>query len=193
MQYAAGESSPEASKLLAAIGHYWPRFSRHGAGSLPRAARAAKGFQRMAPSRSRPPLPWLALMCMMGSAMHAGQFPFALFLLMNFVMYPRPGELLSLRPEQIVAPTSEAGSYARHWSILLAPSEWEIPGKTGEYDETLRFDWDELAWTGPLWHLLAARRKGLPVWPFDAVAMRRLFDQMGRVGEHAIPPPPTRR
>ena len=77
MQYAAGESSPEASKLLAAIGHYWPRFSRHGAGSLPRAARAAKGFQRMAPSRSRPPLPWLALMRMMGSSMHAGQFPFA--------------------------------------------------------------------------------------------------------------------
>ena len=191
MEYASGAASAAATKLLASLGHFLPRYSRHGMGSLPRAARASKGFQRLVPAMARPPLPWLGVCAMIGAATAMGFYPLGLFLLLGFALYPRPGELLGICPEQLVPPRPEAGNYAVHWSIHLCPSEWLTPGKTGEFDETLLLDWPELRWVTPLMQMLRARTPGVPVWPFDAVELRRQFALAASAAqiEHLKPTP----
>ena len=119
-----GSASADASKLIAAMGHFLLQFSRHGASHLPRAVRAAKGFQRLAPGRSRPPLPWVAVCSTMGAACSIGNYPLALFLLLTFAMYPRPGELLEAWPERIIAPQLAVGKWANRWCVLLAHSDF---------------------------------------------------------------------
>ena len=176
-QFALGAHPGEGSKLLAAIGHFYPRFSKLGGLSLVRAGRALQGWTRLAPARARAPLPWSACIAMVGAAAYRRRFPTALFLLLCFAMYPRPGELLTVTPERIVRPQPQAGNYARHWSMVLAPSEMLVAGKTGEFDETLRLDWDELAWISPIMEMLCQQAPGISVWPFDARILRQHFTE----------------
>ena len=128
---------------------------------------------------------------MIGAATSAGHYPLALFLLLGFALYPRPGELLAVTPGQLVPPRPEAGSYAKFWSIHLFPSEWHTPGKTGEFDETLMLDWPELHWVNPLLVMLTQRLPGQSVWAFDAVTLRTQFAAMARAAHitHLHPTP----
>ena len=177
-EFADGAASAGASKLLAAIAHICPCYSRHGAGHLPRALRAAQGWRRLAPARSRAPLPWAALIVMVGTALWQGRDELGLFLLLAFVMYPRPGELLSIKPSQLVPPIPAAGVYADQWGLILSPSQLGVAGKTGEFDESLLMDWPELRWMDPLLHALRRRPCQCSVWNFDADSLRRMFNQV---------------
>ena len=97
------------------------------------------------------------------------------YLLLAFALCPRPGELLALTPERLIQPRPDAGRYAKHWPILLAPSDSLVAGKTGEFDETLRLDWDELDWLHPVLLMLSRRQRGKSVWPFNAKEVRTMF------------------
>ena len=139
-QYVMGSNTLDASKLLAAIGHFESQFSRYGSAKLPRVIRCIQAFRKANPPKSRLPLPFLGLMAMIGAALHCNQGAFALYLLLGFVCYPRTGELLSLTAGQLIAPVESAGEHANSWAILLSPFEQRKAGKTGEFDESLRID-----------------------------------------------------
>lgn len=61
MIYAEGASSSGATKLVAAIMHFLPRFDKYGLAGLLCTSRALKGFAKLAPPRSGAPLLWAAL------------------------------------------------------------------------------------------------------------------------------------
>ena len=103
----AGRPSSEGSKFLASMMHLWPSLKPQG--GFPRAARALKGWRRLAPARARRPIPWLAACAMMGTLLYLGKDDLAFAILIAFVCYLRPGKLCGLRPEQIVARVRGAG------------------------------------------------------------------------------------
>ena len=59
-------------------------------------------------------------------------------MLIHFIGYLRPGELVSLRCHQLVEPVPGAG--VKWWSLLLAPEQDGTPSKVGEFDETALLD-----------------------------------------------------
>ena len=174
-QYVEGSNALDASKLLAAIGHFESQYSRYGKAKLPRAIRCIQAFRKANPPKSRLPLPYLGLMAMIGAALHRNHGAFALYLLLAFVCYPRPGELLSLTPGQLIAPVENAGEHANSWAILLSPFEEGKAGKTGEFDESLRIDWPELKWLHPLLRMIARLPPNQKVWPFAERGIHDLY------------------
>ena len=58
-QFFEGYPGSMGSKLQAALADEIPRYSKHGAGKLPRFYRALQAWNRLAPGETRDPLPWL--------------------------------------------------------------------------------------------------------------------------------------
>eukprot|EP00959_Pyramimonas_sp_CCMP1952_P359008 7517388-Pyramimonas_sp.AAC.1 len=78
-------------------------------------------------------------MAMIGAALLQGLRDAALALLICFIGYLGPSELVKLKGPQLVAPA--AGSATRHWMLLLSPGEGNIGSKTHEFDESVALDW----------------------------------------------------
>ncbi len=86
--------------------------------------------------------------------------------------YLRPGEAMALEPLNFVAPTPPAVPL---WSILVRPSELEVPSKTFEYDDTVIWDHAHLQWMVTFfekWH--ATPVKG-PIWSFTYTELAKEF------------------
>lgn len=94
--YFEGMPSAYGSKLKAALGDENPRYSRHGAGRLPRFARALQAWIRLSPGKTRP-VPWLHLVLIVLDLLHDSLAIEALFFITTFVCYFRPGESLPWR------------------------------------------------------------------------------------------------
>ena len=99
----------------------------------PRAHRALQGWGKMAPAHSRLPLPWLGLMALLGAMLWRNQWMAALCALLMFVLYLRPGEALTMTPEQMVPPLAVAAGAAHlaAWGFIIGPSLLGGPSKTG--------------------------------------------------------------
>ena len=139
--YFSGGAHAEGSYLYAAIQFFFPEVFKHGSRGLPRTVRALKGFKRLAPGSSRPPLPQVALFALVGAAMFIGLQSFALALLLGYNCYLRPGELLSLAPSQLIRPRQ--GSGTSRWALILAPEDGARASKTGEFDESVMIEMPE--------------------------------------------------
>ncbi|CAK0804177.1 unnamed protein product, partial [Prorocentrum cordatum] len=154
-----GYPSEEATKYMAALAH-----CRAAPGRLqvafPRAARAAKGWARLVPPRSRLPLPWPIACLMIDWMLDAGETTAAAATAVCFALYLRPAELLSLTREQVIPPAEGAPpgrTFLNFWSVVLRPMECAQPSKTGVYDEGLLLDSPEFTWLPPLLQALRAR------------------------------------
>ena len=138
-----GYGGGEASRLIAAWQDRFPEYGRQGMWSLPHAQRAAKGFRRLAPTRSRLPLP-LAFACAIAMvALAEGEWLEAVAWLVMFVAYLRPSELLTLESQHIVPPPPrDLGAGVKHVSILVRPMESRssVPSKTGRFDDSVLLD-----------------------------------------------------
>ena len=73
-------------------------------------------------------------------AVNQGKIEIALVLLLNFVLYLRPGEFETLRVGDIMRPVKKGGPIYQFWSILLHPQEEGLPSKTQQWDEALTLD-----------------------------------------------------
>ena len=179
--YFEGFSHVDGDKLIAALKYNLPLFTSDERSLLPRARAALRGFRRLAPSRSCAPLPWIALMGMVGAALFAQRPDIVLGLLLQFLCYLRPGELVGLKRGQVIAPQS--ASFTNHWALLLVPEEEVVTSKTKEFDESVLIDWPEL-WG--LHRLLQRHAAPLgnddAMWTFDHKEYNRMF---GRVSELA--------
>ena len=136
----SGIEVSEGSKTMAAVQHLWP----HAKGRLPRGWRAIKGWSKLAPPRTRLPLPWVGLMALIGAALHQGFFWEAFAMLLQFVCYLRPGELLNLKHANLMAPARAAGPGGRWWGLILGDHEMGRAAKSGEFDESVQLDRDDL-------------------------------------------------
>ena len=66
--------------------------------------------------------------------------PLALLVLTAMTAYLRPGEVMSLRAEDILPPSQGQAALLREWSVFLRPEERGEPTKTGTFDETIYLD-----------------------------------------------------
>ena len=113
-----------------------------------RSRNALKGFRRLAQGLSRAPLPWIAVCAILGAGLHRGLVDFSLAVLIMFIAYLRPVELLQLTGVQLIAPLK--GSGTRWWAVLIAPEELGIGTKTRQYDESVLLDWEIIPKLGSL-------------------------------------------
>ena len=140
-----GADAAEGWKTLAALYHcrldLAPRFA-----NVPRVIRALKGWSRLAPARSRLPLPWLMTMLVINSMMKLRFHTSALATALCFALYLRPSEALSLRREQLIPPVRLARRAEKKWSVVLHPFEGGRPSKTKAFDESLTAESTAFPW-----------------------------------------------
>ena len=126
-----GAAADEGNTLLAALTYLRTDLSR-GAPELPRARRAAAGWRKMAPSRSRLPLPW-EVAALIAEEMLLRRRPVeAAATLVCFAFYLRPSEVLRLRRVDLVPPVAGASPALCPWTLGLNPQEGYISSETGE-------------------------------------------------------------
>jgi hypothetical protein len=186
-----GDPSAEGSKDLAAMGYVSPLLTR-GAPELTRAHDACRGWRKLAPQKTRLPLP-LGLTCaLINQMMKANQAVQAEALAVTFAFYLRPSVTLGLRVEDVVPPPRGARGAKRKWSLILHPQECEIPSKVGLFDEAMLLDNPEFMFLGKV---LAARARaspgGSPMFPVRHLAWAQsLADaaaQLGLEGRGKVP------
>ena len=176
--YEEGKRADYAEKLVASIQYYCPQLASSPKHALGRTRRAMKGFAKLAPHRSRVPLPWEWAAGIATIMVKEGSFEEALVLLLQFDSYARPSALLRLRGSDLIAPVAATG--LDRWALVLAPQEREVATKTGTYDETVaigNFDVD-------LTQLLAQKKRttanGDLVFKTDAVKYRKAFSKAAK-------------
>ena len=149
-----GHDSGDAWKILAALAHFrldiQPKLS-----NLPRAVRAARGWTRLAPARSKLPMPWPVACLLIQQMIEHKRFQAALATAVGFALYLRPSEVLGLTREQLVPPLRKGGT----WAIVLHPFELENPSKTHHFDESITVDSPAFPWLGSLFSALHRRTR----------------------------------
>ncbi len=168
--YYSGATVDQAAQLLSALAFSIPGVSRRTP-ELPRARRALKGFNRLAPPRARLPLPWPVTALLVTRLTADGHHEAAFLTVLNFVFYTRPSEILRLRRRDLVPPPPIGPVHLRRWSVLLKPFEKEDPSKTGVFDESLLSDNPEFKWVDA--ELARLRRSG----PLDSLITDLTYPQ----------------
>ena len=108
---------------------------------------------------------------------------FGLALLIGFLCYLRPGELVQLRVTNLIEPCRGAGTIS--WAILIAPFLLGRTSKTKQFDESVLLDPPELRTPGALQALrrlltaaLARSPTGGSLWPFDLKQFESLWQRV---------------
>lgn len=177
--YFRGRNHDTAEKLLAALQFTCEGVRLNWPTSVPRALRVAAGFKRLAPGHSRAPLPWTALLALAGAAYAEGTPLLGLALIVQFVGYLQPSELLNLTRRSVIA--SEGGRVGETVSLLLAPWELGETGKTGEFDESVVLRRPELpALTGALRAMARREPKSGNMFGLSYCEYTRHFHRLAR-------------
>ncbi|CAK0866522.1 unnamed protein product, partial [Prorocentrum cordatum] len=168
-----GEQASTGMYVAVAVNHFYPKYGRLGASSLPRVWKALKGWKRLTPGRSRMPEPLIIWCALMHGLVLQGQRMMAVFLALALSTYLRPSSLFKLRPGDIVKPC--AGS--PRWGLLMHPQERLAPDKTGEFDLSVGLDSRWLLWLGPLLESMQELDPRRSVWDFDYPMLLRSVRQ----------------
>lgn len=152
--YFEGEPGSLGSQLYSALSDHWPEVGKGGHCALPRFYRARQAWRRMAPGRTRDPLPYLHLVLVVMSLLSKNRVSFAAACLLMWTCYLRPSEVLDLHVGDVLAPSSSCP----HVSLLLHPFERGGPSKVGEFDDGVPLDMQGMEWLGP-WLLKQAGRR----------------------------------
>ena len=175
-EFFRGLSPSDGGKLLGALQRYIPRIRSNGDWALPRARRALKTWQLLAPAFQRLPLPWVCLCAMLGWCLFRRQVAAAIHLLVAFRAYLRPGVSDRLRVFQLVRGCPLAGSHYECWGLLLNASVLHTPGKTGTFDGAVALDTE--MWLHDFFLTLKQGRQPLdPLWPVRGGPLIDLFEQ----------------
>ena len=132
--YMDGEDISTAQYAVAALMHFNPGLRSTNMVVLPHARQSLKGWRKMAPNRSRLPVPWEVTALV---ATHA-IICFALHMLPMFALYLRPSEALRIRCCDVSRPNRRGSAAYQNWTVVLHPQEEGLPSKTREFDECLQ-------------------------------------------------------
>ncbi|CAE7463997.1 unnamed protein product [Symbiodinium sp. CCMP2592] len=172
-----GEELSQGQYLIAAIQFYQPHL-RGSRGGLDLAKQTLAGWRRLDPPKSRLPLPWEVACLMAMEAVTRNMIEVALYILLAFVTYLRPGEVARLLVGGLVPPIGVVTA----WSLILHPLEQGTPSKTGEFDETVLFDLSEIVWIAEqTFRLLKVGHRGTsePLFSVDLETVRSFMQSVG--------------
>ena len=123
-----------------------------------------------------------SLSCMVGAALFVQRPDIALGLLIQFLCYLHPGELVGLKRGQVIAPQS--ASFTSHRALLPAPEEDVVTSKTKGFDESVLTNWPEL------WGLHRFLRRHVAplsehdaMWTFDHKEYYKMFARVSELAE----------
>ena len=132
----SGAATSEVEKTVSAVMF----FKSASMKQYPRVVRALRGQRHVRPHRSRVPLAEEVVSAVAAILVPWGLRPLALLVLTAMTAYLRPGEVMSLRAEDILPPSQGRAALLREWSVFLRPEERGEPTKTGTFDETIYLD-----------------------------------------------------
>ena len=173
--FANGYSPEVGQRFLAAWRAIYTRYSRHGDRSLPRVARALKGWSRVMPSVSRWPIPWPLVAAAMIVLWKRKERIAAMEMALSYIAYLRPAELHGLAVRNLVPPPrpGQPGPMGRY-SLVVRDSAQMVATKTGQMDESVILDRPDLLWMDRLWEALARGRPAdTPLVPLSQEALAR--------------------
>ena len=173
-EFLNGEPADMGSRMLAAIKFFRPEFSRSGSASLPKATQALRGWKRRAPTQTKMPLPFEAVVLIAWRLATTGYWTSAVAVVLMFSLYLRPSEPFLLTGSQLTPPI--AGSRHKFWVVVLHPEERLVASKTMQFNEAIPCDSPDLQWLNPaLKFLRSATAQDAPVFPFTQAAFGRRF------------------
>ena len=92
----------------------------------------------------------------------------ALAMMIQTLLYLRPGELCSMKTKEWLAPYPQALAGVRFWCVLLHSDNQDKASKTNERDKSLMFNSVGFSWMEKELATLAAARNGSELlWPFS--------------------------
>ena len=141
----SGVAGHNGQKLMAALAWVRPKFRKGGEVSLPRSRVGSLALFRRSPGATRQPLPEPVVYAMasrMVALLGSGEKGrnVGLCVIVAHHLYLRPGELARIQWEWIVPAALGSRERGRQCSIVLHPSEEQVPSKVGLFDETLLVD-----------------------------------------------------
>jgi len=186
--YYDGEAPSDGTLMVAALKFFVPEVSRLGMAGLPRSHRATRGWERLAPSLQRLPIPRVVLGAILGFLLFRRHVWTAVKLYFQYRTYLRPGVCDRLETWQLVAPLPAAGPEYQHWGVIVNPVELGIPGKTQTWDDAVI--WDTDPWMGEMFALLLQHRPpGGGLWPeTSSQTLDRFYDAVRWLGLEALQP-----
>ena len=171
------QSAAVGEKTIAAVEFYHIELK----GKLLRAKRALKGWRKLAPPKSRLPLPRPLAMGIAMIMLARGERDMALKLLLDFDCYLRPSEGMDLLGKHVIAPVPGTGIQFQKFGVVIRDEELGQPNKTGIFDNTLHFD-NPLTkdWLGPaLVKLAKLRGPNSLLFQFKPQKFREKFQEAG--------------
>ncbi len=174
--YFAGHTAADFSRVRAAAAFHWTDVSKAGK-ELHRAQRAQIGFCKKAPDKSRLPIPLVVACAVAKEIVSVGDdWRAAAAVMMQFVLYLRPGEVLSIRARDLQAPLPRHSGGLAHWSVLLHPAEAGVASKTGVFDEAMVMDNPDYLDLVQVWRRLK-REKSEMLFPFSYSRYAKVFSE----------------
>eukprot|EP00435_Cladocopium_sp_Y103_P074179 s45_g47.t1 len=125
----------------------WPTSSRL---NYPLSKAAKRGWGNLEPGASRDPCPFEVAWLIATDMLKRGLGYFAAAVVICFDTYLRPGKLCDLTLDNIVLPPRGVRSSYHFWTLLLAPQEFGIPTKVGEFNDSLVVGSSGREWVGTL-------------------------------------------
>lgn len=179
-----GYDLSEATKFFAAVLDAHPGSGHKD--TLPRSRRCLKGWHRLDPGKTRPPLPWALVALIVIDMLQARALQVAALVLLMFTTYMRPGEALSVRKEDLILPNRSC----KHYSLNLYPDFRPERSKMGLADENILLDSRQVPWLGDALHLLA-RKNDCALLEVTVTQLRNQWEatllRIGLRGNHCVP------
>ncbi|CAK0886869.1 unnamed protein product, partial [Prorocentrum cordatum] len=170
-----GWNRDQGEKTLAAVLFFHPSQGLKRPGALEGSRAALKGFKKMAPGKTRRPLPKQGVFAIIGAGVFCGLLDFCLGLLVAWDAYLRlPSDLIGMVGGSLVAPARR--SRINRWAILLFPEELPDRSKTGHFDEGMVLESDAAQSVSFALKALKSRSQAdKPLWPFSGPRFRQDF------------------
>ncbi|CAK9108532.1 unnamed protein product, partial [Durusdinium trenchii] len=129
--YHDGEDVSAGEYLIAAVVFFNICLKSPAMQKLPQVKQSLKGWRKMAPQRSRLPVPWEVTSLLIQKPIDKGLMGLALHMGLMFALYLRPSEGLRLSARDVVPPVLKGQGNYRHWTVVLRPEGAGVASKTG--------------------------------------------------------------
>ena len=183
--YMLGYDAGIGQKLIAAVVFFQPRFGKLGDLSLPRAWRAARGWAKLDPPRSRQPLTLPTVAGLAAMLAYAGHLDMGIWVIIAFCTYLRPGSTMQLSRGSLVPPAMKVDAM---WRVLAHRSDLHQVSKVGAQDDTILWDTHGFEWMGEVLQILAVGARNESLWQFTYPELVREIRKQGRLlGQDIVP------